>query len=93
MEISNRIDSNSESRAFPGTPSEALYSPMWIAQFDTDKLFHRVSSAVGDGNGHARATAFCKVQGTTTDVESEEITCPKCRELHITLTLGRLNRS
>ena len=65
---------------------------MWIAQFDTDKFFHRVASAMGDGEGRAHATAFCEAKGRTTDVESDEITCPKCREIHVKLTMERLHR-
>jgi len=64
---------------------------MWIAQFKDDKLFHRVKSACGDGKGGFNAEAFCEHQGPLTRRDSEEITCPKCKEIHIKLTMERLH--
>lgn len=63
---------------------------MWIAQFETDKLFHRVKKAVSQ-QGKTDAVALCDLRSNVTDRDSEEITCPKCREIHIQWTMERLN--
>jgi len=62
---------------------------MWIAQFDGDKLFHRVKRAVSR-DGTTDAVALCDAKSTVTDRDSEEITCPKCREIHIRWTMERM---